>query len=96
MAGETPPGVEPIQCVSPKSLPVQEISLRPERGFAGCRECDEADVCKKLLPAYRSNIERIRHSGLAKFLAKTLHSSAAGRRSQAEFQCLTCLCRFIY
>ena len=38
--------------------------------FAGCWECDEADACKKLLPASRPNLERIRRGGLKAFLAK--------------------------
>ena len=38
--------------------------------FAGCWECDEADACKKLLPACRPNLERIRRGGLKAFLAK--------------------------
>ena len=38
--------------------------------FAGCWECDEVDVCKKLLPAYRPNIYKIRRVGLKAFLAR--------------------------
>ncbi|MBM3332581.1 DUF3795 domain-containing protein, partial [candidate division WOR-3 bacterium] len=33
---------------------------RAVKGLAGCWECEESDACKKLLPAYRPNLERIR------------------------------------
>jgi hypothetical protein len=41
-----------------------------KREYTGCWECDEADACKKLLPAYRPNLDRIRRVGLKAFLAK--------------------------
>jgi hypothetical protein len=42
-----------------------------KREFAGCWECDAADACKELLPAYRPNLDKIRRVGLAKFLARS-------------------------
>ncbi|MBM3332580.1 DUF3795 domain-containing protein, partial [candidate division WOR-3 bacterium] len=41
-----------------------------KRAFAGCWECEESDACKKLLPAYRPNLERIRRVGLKAFLVR--------------------------
>jgi hypothetical protein len=40
-----------------------------KREFTGCWECDEAKDCKKLLPAYRPNLDKIRRGGLDRFLA---------------------------
>jgi len=42
--------------------------------FTGCWECDEAEECKKLLPAYRSNLDKIRRVGLDRFLASQPHA----------------------
>jgi hypothetical protein len=41
-----------------------------KREFAGCWECGEADACRKLLLAYRPNLDRIRRGGMKAFLAK--------------------------
>ena len=41
-----------------------------KREFAGCWECGEVDACKKLLPAYRPNLDKIRRDGPKAFLAK--------------------------
>jgi hypothetical protein len=40
-----------------------------KREFTGCWECDAAKDCKKLLPAYRPNLDKIRRGGLDRFLA---------------------------
>ena len=40
-----------------------------KRKLTGCWECDEAKDCKKLLPAYRPNLDKIRRSGMDRFLA---------------------------
>lgn len=42
---------------------------RTKQELAGCWECDEAKDCKKLLPVYRPNLDKIRRVGLAAFLA---------------------------
>ena len=40
-----------------------------KRKLAGCWECEDADACSKLLPAYRPNLDKIRRVGLDRFLA---------------------------
>jgi len=42
-----------------------------KREITSCWECGEAEACKKLLPAYRPNLDKIRRVGLAKFLTKS-------------------------
>lgn len=47
----------------------QQGRTRAKKELAGCWECDEATECKKLLPAYRPNLDKIRRVGLNRFLA---------------------------
>lgn len=47
---------------------IRQCALKRE--FAGCWECGEVDACKKLLPAYRPNLDKIRRIGLKAFIAK--------------------------
>ena len=41
-----------------------------KREFVGCWECGDFDACRKLIPAYRLNAERVRRGGLKSFLAR--------------------------
>jgi hypothetical protein len=42
-----------------------------KRELVGCWECEDMQGCKKLIPAYRPNLDKILRVGLRTFLATT-------------------------